>query len=148
MSQLPQNNEAFDNNPEYAKLHRGNNNGQPNYGAPGNQSLPMRQFYPSYPRNIVAPAGILEEGRKLAQRSLTFGIISMVLILVTFWVPYSLLGSFILGILGIMSARDAERRGAPAKAGRILCWIGVILPIALSVLAAITLLVLVFTLKG
>ncbi|MBF1641772.1 MAG: hypothetical protein HXO57_04060 [Rothia mucilaginosa] len=47
-----------------------------------------------------------------------------------------------------MSARDAERRGAPAKAGRILCWIGAILPIALSVLAAITLLVLVFTLKG
>lgn len=148
MSQLPQNNEAFDNNPEYAKLHRGNNNGQPNHGVPGNQPLPTRQFYPSYPRNIVAPTGILEEGRKLAQRSLTFGIISMVLILVTFWVPYSLLGSFILSILGIMSARDAERRGAPAKAGRILCWIGVILPIALSVLAAITLLVLVFTLKG
>lgn len=153
MSQLPQNNEPFDNNPEYAKPHRGNNNGQPNHGAPDNQSpssqpLPTRQFDPSYPRNIVGPAGTLEEGRKLAQRSLTFGIISVVLTLVTFWVPYSLLGSFILGILGIISARDAERRGAPAKAGRILCWIGVILPIALSVLAAITLLVLVFTLKG
>ena len=88
MSQLPQNNEVFDDNPEYAKLHPGNNNGQ---SAPGNQPLPTRQFYPSYPRNIVGPVGILEEGRKLAQRSLTFGIISVVLILLTFLLPYTLL---------------------------------------------------------
>ena len=148
MSQLPQNNEEFDNNPEYAKLHPGNNNRQSDPGVPGNQPLPTRQFYPSYPRNIVGPAGIPEEGRKLAQRSLTYGIISVVLILLTFLVPYTLLGSFILGILGILSAQDAERRGVPAKAGRILSWIGVILPVALSVLAAIALLVLVFTLKG
>lgn len=92
--------------------------------------------------------GILEEGRKLAQRSLTFGIISVVLILLTFLVPYTLLGSFILGILGIVSARDAESRGVPAKAGRILSWIGVILPIVLSALTVIALLMLVFTLKG
>ena len=148
MSQLPQNNEAFDYNPEYAKLHPGNNNRQSGPGTPGNQPLPTRQFYPSYPRNIVGPAGISEEGRKLAQRSLTYGIISVVLILLTFLVPYTLLGSFILGILGILSAQDAERRGVPAKAGRILSWIGVILPVALSALAAIALLVLVFTLKG
>ena len=148
MSQLPQNNEAFDDNPEYAKLYPGNNNGQSAPGTPGNQPLPTRQFYPSYPRNIVGPVGILEEGRKLAQRSLTFGIISVVLILLTFLLPYTLLGSFILGILGIVSARDAESRGVPAKAGRILSWIGVILPIVLSALTAIALLMLVFTLKG
>ena len=145
MSQLPQNNEVFDGNPEYAKLHPGNNNGQ---SAPGNQPLPTRQFYPSYPRNIVGPVGVLDEGRKLAQRSLTFGLISVVLILLTFLLPYTLLGSFILGILGILSARDAECHGVPAKAGHILSWIGVILPIALSALAAIALLMLVFTLKG
>lgn len=148
MSQLPQNNEVFDGNPEYAKPHPGNNNGQSSPGAPGNQPLPTRQFYPSYPRNIVGPAGIPEEGRKLAQRSLTFGIISVVLILLTFLVPYTFLGSIILGILGILSAQDAERHGAPAKAGRILSWIGVILPIVLSALAVIALLMLVFTLKG
>ena len=92
--------------------------------------------------------GILEEGRKLAQRSLTFGIISVVLILLTFLLPYTLLGSFILGILGILSARDAECHGGTGKGGAYpqLDWCDS--AIALSVLAAIALLMLVFTLKG
>ena len=53
-----------------------------------------------------------------------------------------------MGALGISAARDAERHGALAKAGRILSWIGVILPIALTVFAMIALLALLFTLKG
>ena len=94
------------------------------------------------------PPGFLEEGQKAAQRSLTFGIISVVLILLMYWIPYSTLGSIILGALGISAARDAERHGVPAKAGRILSWIGVVLPIALTVFAIIALLSLLFTLKG
>lgn len=77
-----------------------------------------------------------------------FGIISVALILFMFWIPYSSLGSIILGALGISAARDAERHDVPAKAGRILSWIGVVLPIALTVLTMIALLMLLFTLKG
>ena len=79
---------------------------------------------------------------------MTFGIISVVLILFMYWIPYSSLGSIILGALGISAARDAERHGVPAKAGRILSWIGVVLPIALTVLAMIALLILLFTPEG
>ena len=116
-------------------------------GPPGRtlRLLPIRKAS----RGISSrPPAFLEEGQKAAQRSLTFGIISVVLILLMYWIPYSTLGSIILGALGISAARDAERHGVPAKAGRILSWIGVILPIALTVFAIIALLSLLFTLKG
>ena len=94
------------------------------------------------------PLASWRRARKRHSVRLTFGIISVVLILLMYWIPYSTLGSIILGALGISAARDAERHGVPAKAGRILSWIGVVLPIALTVFAIIALLSLLFTLKG
>ena len=152
----PQEPEPFDYNPAYNQLYEGSDAGQ-GAGGEARNVQPAGAYTPppaasTYPGNIpgnnVTPPGFLEEGQKAAQRSLTFGIISVVLILLMFWIPYSTLGSIILGALGISAARDAERHGVPAKAGRILSWIGVVLPIALTVLTMITLLVLLFTLKG
>lgn len=155
MSQTPQPQEPdpFDYNPAYNQLYEGRNAGQGAVGEPRNVPAtyePAGAYTPppAYPGNIVTSPGFLEEGQKAAQRSLTFGIISVVLILLMYWIPYSTLGSIILGALGISAARDAERHGVPAKAGRILSWIGVVLPIALTVFAIIALLSLLFTLKG
>lgn len=155
MSQTPQPQEPdpFDYNPAYNQLYEGRDAGQGAVGEPRNVPAtyePAGAYTPppAYPGNIVTSPGFLEEGRKSAQRSLTFGIISVVLILLMYWIPYSTLGSIILGALGISAARDAERHGVPAKAGRILSWIGVVLPIALTVFAIIALLSLLFTLKG
>lgn len=155
MSQTPQPQEPdpFDYNPAYNQLYEGRDAGQGAVGEPRNVPAtyePAGAYTPppAYPGNIVTSPGFLEEGRKAAQRSLTFGIISVVLILLMYWIPYSTLGSIILGALGISAARDAERHGVPAKAGRILSWIGVVLPIALTVFAIIVLLSLLFTLKG
>lgn len=159
MSQTPQPQEPdpFDYNPAYNQLYEGRDAGQGAGGEPRNVPAtygpagaytPSPAYPESVPGNIITPPGFLEEGQKAAQRSLTFGIISVVLILLMYWIPYSTLGSIILGALGISAARDAERHGVPAKAGRILSWIGVILPIALTVFAIIALLSLLFTLKG
>lgn len=155
MSQTPQPQEPdpFDYNPAYNQLYEGRDAAQGAVGEPRNVPAtyePAGAYTPppAYPGNIVTPPGFLEEGQKAAQRSLTFGIISVVLILLMYWIPYSTLGSIILGALGISAARDAERHGVPAKAGRILSWIGVALPIALTVFAIIALLSLLFTLKG
>ena len=155
MSQTPQPHEPdpFDYNPAYNQLYEGRDAGQGAGGEPRNVPAtyePAGAYTPppAYPGNIVTSPGFLEEGQKAAQRSLTFGIISVVLILLMYWIPYSTLGSIILGALGISAARDAERHGVPAKAGRILSWIGVVLPIALTVFAIIALLSLLFTLKG
>lgn len=153
MSQTPQSQDPFDYNPAYNQLYEGRNAGQGAVGEPRNVPAtyePAGAYTPppAYPGNIVTSPGFLEEGRKAAQRSLTFGIISVVLILLMYWIPYSTLGSIILGALGISAARDAERHSVPAKAGRILSWIGVVLPIALTVFAIIALLSLLFTLKG
>lgn len=159
MSQTPQPQEPdpFDYNPAYNQLYEGRDAGPGAGGEPRNVPAtyePAGAYTPppgypgDVPGNIVTPPGFLEEGQKAAQRSLTFGIISVVLILLMYWIPYSTLGSIILGALGISAARDAERHGVPAKAGRILSWIGVVLPIALTVFAIIALLSLLFTLKG
>lgn len=155
MSQTPQPQEPdpFDYNPAYNQLYEGRDAGQGAVGEPRNVPAtyePAGAYTPppAYPGNIVTSPGFLEEGQKAAQRSLTFGIISVVLILLMYWIPYSTLGSIILGALGISAARDAERHGVPAKAGRVLSWIGVVLPIALTVFAIIALLSLLFTLKG
>lgn len=155
MSQTPQPQEPdpFDYNPAYNQLYEGRDAGQGAVGEPRNVPAtyePAGAYTPppAYPGNIVTSPGFLEEGQKAAQRSLTFGIISVVLILLMYWIPYSTLGSIIMGALGISAARDAERHGVPAKAGRILSWIGVVLPIALTVFAIIALLSLLFTLKG
>ena len=89
MSQLPQNNEAFDYNPEYANLYRQNGNGQPIVGSAGGPLQPASGFSNQ------------ETGRSAENLSLLFGILSLVCIPGIRWTLYAIPLSLILSALGI-----------------------------------------------
>ncbi|WP_314849465.1 hypothetical protein [Rothia mucilaginosa] len=127
MSQLPQNNEAFDNNPEYAKHHQTNGNWQPYVGVLGNQLLPGKKVSPGFSKR--------RDGENAASLSLFFGALSLLCIPLSTWVwaPDFTFISLILGILGIWQGRVAKRHGVPALAGRILSWAGVGIVLALYI---------------
>ena len=122
MSQLPQNNEAFDYNPEYANLYRQNGNGQPIVGSAGGPLQPASGF-PSQ-----------ETGRSAENLSLLFGILSLVCIPGIRWTLYAIPFSLILSVLGIWQARVARRHGARATAGMILSAVGIVLVLLLVAL--------------
>ncbi len=119
MSQLPQNNEAFDYNPEYANLYRQNGNGQPIVGSAGGPLQPASGF-PSQ-----------ETGRSAENLSLLFGILSLVCIPGIRWTLYAIPFSLILSVLGIWQARVARRHGARATAGMILSAMGIVVVLLL-----------------
>ncbi len=122
MSQLPQNNESFDYNPEYAKLYRQNSNGQPIVGSAGGPLQPASGF-PSQ-----------ETGRSAENLSLLFGILSLVCIPGIRWTLYAIPFSLILSVLGIWQARVARRHGARATAGMILSAMGIVVVLLLVAL--------------
>ena len=125
MSQLPQNNEAFDNNSEYNMLNQTNGSWQPYAGVLGNQLLPGKKVSPGFSKR--------RDGQNAASLSLFFGALSLLCIplLTWVWVPDFTVISLILGILGIWQGRVAKRHGVPALAGRILSWAGVGIVLAL-----------------
>ena len=122
MSQLPQNNESFDDNPEYAKLYQQNSNGQPIVGSAGGPLQPASGF-PSQ-----------ETGRSAENLSLLFGILSLVCIPGIRWTLYAIPFSLILSVLGIWQARVARRHGARATAGMILSVVGIVVVLLLVAL--------------
>ena len=122
MSQLPQNNEAFDYNPEYANLYRPNGNGQPIVGSAGGPLQPASGF-PSQ-----------ETGRSAENLSLLFGILCLVCIPGIRWTLYAIPFSLILSVLGIWQARVARRHGARATAGMILSAVGIVVVLLLVAL--------------
>ena len=122
MSQLPQNNEAFDYNPEYANLYRQNGNGQPIVGSAGGPLQPASGF-PSQ-----------ETGRSAENLSLLFGILCLVCIPGIRWTLYAIPFSLILSVLGIWQARVARRHGARATAGMILSAMGIVVVLLLVAL--------------
>lgn len=122
MSQLPQNNESFDYNPEYANLYRQNGNGQPIVGSAGGPLQPASGF-PSQ-----------ETGRSAENLSLLFGILCLVCIPGIRWTLYAIPFSLILSVLGIWQARVARRHGARATAGMILSAVGIVVVLLLVAL--------------
>ena len=122
MSKLPQNNEAFDYNPEYANLYRQNGNGQPIVGSAGGPLQPASGF-PSQ-----------ETGRSAENLSLLFGILCLVCIPGIRWTLYAIPFSLILSVLGIWQARVARRHGARATAGMILSAVGIVVVLLLVAL--------------
>ena len=122
MSQLPQNNEAFDYNPGYANLYRQNGNGQPIVGSAGGPLQPASGF-PSQ-----------ETGRSAENLSLLFGILCLVCIPGIRWTLYAIPFSLILSVLGIWQARVARRHGARATAGMILSAVGIVVVLLLVAL--------------
>ena len=127
MSQLPQNNEAFDNNSEYNMLNQTNGSWQPYAGVLGNQLLPGKKVSPGFSKR--------RDGQNAASLSLFFGALSLLCIplLTWVWAPDFTVISLILGILGIWQGRVAKRHGVPALAGRILSWAGVGIVLALYI---------------
>ena len=122
MSQLPQNNEAFDYNPEYANLYRQNGNGQPIVGSAGGPLQPASGF-PSQ-----------ETGRSAENLSLLFGILCLVCIPGIRWTLYAIPFSLILSVLGIWQARVARRHGKHAIGGMILSAMGIVVVFAILAL--------------
>ena len=122
MSQLPQNNEAFEDNPEYANLYRQNGKGQPIVGSAGGPLQPASGF-PSQ-----------ETGRSAENLSLLFGILCLVCIPGIRWTLYAIPFSLILSVLGIWQARVARRHGARATAGMILSAVGIVVVLLLVAL--------------
>ncbi len=122
MSQLPQNNESFDYNPEYANLYRQNGNGQPIVGSAGGPLQPASGFSSQ------------ETGRSAENLSLLFGILSLVCIPGIRWTLYAIPFSLILSVLGIWQARVARRHGARATAGMILSAVGIVVVLLLVAL--------------
>ena len=125
MSQLPQNNEAFDYNPEYAKLYQGNDS-QP---SEADDTDDWSQRASELPLEVQGA----QDGERAANFSLLLGFLAPLSFFLGFWLlvqglgPSSLMISLaapVLNILGIWQGRVAQRHGVRALGGRILNGLG------------------------
>ena len=136
MSQLPQNNEAFGNAPEYAKLYHANSSVQPGAEDTNDWEQPVSELPPD-----VQGA---QDGKRVATFSLLFGFLSPLSFFLGFWLLVQGLGESgslqlaigapLLNILGIWQGWVAQRHGVPALAGRILNWLGLCFFIGIAAL--------------
>ena len=125
MSQLPQNNEAFDNSPEYAKLYQGNDS-QPS-DADDADELPQRAS--EQPFDVQRE----QAGEKAANHSLIFGVFGpMSLFIGILSFAYGLkigallaLAAPLLNVLGIWQGFAARRYGTRAIGGLVLNGLGI-----------------------
>lgn len=125
MSQLPQNNEAFGNAPEYAKLYHANSSVQPGAEDTNDWEQPVSELPPD-----VQGA---QDGKRVATFSLLFGALGPLTFFLGCWLIFHDLGESglqvalaapVLNILGIWQGRVAQRHGVRALEGRILNWLG------------------------
>ena len=135
MSQLPQNNEAFDYNPEYAKLYQANNSVQPS----ADDTDDWEQHASEQPPDVQGA----QDGKRVATFSLLFGALGPLSFVLGFWLLVQGLGESglqvalaapVLNILGIWQGWVAQRHGVPALAGRILNWLGLCFFIGIAAL--------------
>ena len=129
MSQLPQNNEDFDNNPEYAKLYQANDSYQADVDDTDDweQSSDVQRE---------------QAGEKAASSSLTFGFLGLLSLFLGISCLANGLGAglvpaFIapfLSILGIWKAFGAREYGVRATGGLILSLVGIIIAFAIIAL--------------
>ncbi len=131
MSQLPQNNEAFDDNPEYAKIYQEDDSEQ---SGTDDQPLPASELPPDVRR--------AQAGKKAANLSLLFGALGLLFLFLGIWLFAEELENGIvlaivaplLSILGIWQAFVARRYGKHAFGGLILSGIGIGIVIAIIAL--------------
>lgn len=125
MSQLPQNNEDFDYNPEYAKLYQ-EDDSQPSDAEDTDDWSQRASEQPSEVQGA-------QDGERAANFSLLFGFLGPLSFFLGFWLlvqglgPSSLMISLaapVLNILGIWQGRVAQRYGVRALGGRILNGLG------------------------
>lgn len=134
MSQLPQNNEDFDNNPEYAKLYQADDSQQPETDGTDDWEQPASEQPPDVRR--------AQAGKKAANLSLLFGALGLLFLFLGIWLFAEELENGIvlaivaplLSILGIWQAFVARRYGKHAFGGLILSGIGIGIVIAIIAL--------------
>ena len=81
MSQLPQNNEDFDNNPEYAKLYQADDSQQPETDGTDDWEQPASEQPPAVQGT--------QDGKRAANFSLLFGFLSPLSFVLGFWRKWS-----------------------------------------------------------
>ena len=136
MSQLPQNNEAFDYNPEYANLYQGTGNEQLDADDTDKWQQPASELPPDVQRE--------QTGKRAANFSLLFAFLGPLSFFLGFWLLVQGLGESgslqlaigapLLNILGIWQGRVAQRHGTRALEGRILNWLGLCIFIGIAAL--------------
>lgn len=135
MSQLPQNNEAFDYNPEYAKLYQEEGNEQPSPDTSDEQLLPVNESPDEFSDQTA--------GERAANFSLLFGFLSpLSFFLGLWWFTYGpgdnglliVIGAPLPNVLGLWQAFVARRRGTRAVGGLVLNGLGLCFFIGIDVL--------------
>ena len=135
MSQLPQNDEDFDYNPEYAKLYQ-EDDSQPSDAEDTDDWSQRASEQPSEVQGA-------QDGERAANFSLLFGFLGPLSFFLGFWLlvqglgPSSLMISLaapVLNILGIWQGRVAQRHGVRALEGRILNGLGLCFFIGIAAL--------------
>ena len=135
MSQLPQNNEAFDDNPEYAKLYQANNSVQPS----ADDTDDWEQHASEQPPDVQGA----QDGKRAANFSLLFAFLGPLSFVLGFWgfvqglEESALLVAIlapILNILGIWQGFVARRYGVRAIGGLILNGLGLCIFIGIAAL--------------
>ena len=135
MSQLPQNNEDFDNNPEYAKLYQANDSLQSDPDNTDDWSQRVSE----------QPSDVQREhaGEKAASSSLLLGFLGPLTFFLGFWLMVQGLGESglvialvapVLNILGIWQGFAARRRGTRAIGGLVLNGLGLCFFIGIAAL--------------
>ena len=134
MSQLPQNNEDFDYNPEYAKLYQ-ENDSQPSEADDTDDWMQPASEQPSEVQRA-------QDGEKAANLSLLFGFLApLTFFLGLWWFTYGpgdnglliVIGAPLPNVLGLWQAFVARRRGTRAIGGLILNGLGLCLFIGIDV---------------
>ena len=136
MSQLPQNNEDFDYNPEYAKLYQANDSlpsdveGTDDWQQPASEQPPAVQG--------------TQDGKRAANFSLLLGFLSPLSFFLAFWLLVQGRGENgalqlaivapLLNLLGIWQGVVARRRGTRAIGGLVLNGLGVCFFIGIAAL--------------
>ena len=135
MSQLPQNNEAFDNNPEYTKLYQEDDSEQPEVDDTDDWSLHESELPPDPQRS--------QAGEKAATFSLLFGFLGpLSFVPGLWWFTYGpgdnglliVIGAPLPNVLGLWQAFVARRRGTRAVGGLVLNGLGLCFFIGIDVL--------------
>ena len=135
MSQLPQNNEAFDYNPEYTKLYQEDNNEQSSPYTSDEQLLPANESPGEFSDQTA--------GKRAANLSLLFAFLSpLFFFLGLWWFAYGpgdkglliVIGAPLPNVLGLWQAFVARRRGTRAVGGLVLNGLGLCFFIGIDVL--------------
>ncbi|MBF1650856.1 MAG: hypothetical protein HXO56_12475, partial [Rothia dentocariosa] len=134
MSQLPQNNEAFDYNPEYAKLYQEDDSEQSSPDASDEQLLSANESPDDSPDGSPDEPADQAAGKGMASFSILFGFLGPLsfflggrLIVQGFGEngTQAVIFSPLLSILGLCLGIAARRHGARASGGLVLNGLGI-----------------------